>query len=148
MATMMAQPANQGTVPIGNYLPEPKTMAATGLNPAMIADLVLKTLYFTSYLSGAEIADSLRLTFYGVIDQALINLKREELAEVNGTVGLGEAGYKWVLTRKGMDRAGAVLRRSSYVGPAPVPLNKYIEMVLIQAQRKSRIDRQSVAASM
>ncbi len=145
---MITQTPAQGVVPIANYLPEPKTVAATGLNPGMISDLVLKSLYFTSYMSGAEIADSLRLAFYGVIDQALINLKREELAEVSGTAGLGEAGYKWVLTRKGMDRGAAVLRRSAYVGPAPVPLNKYIEMVLIQSQRKPRIDRATVQAAM
>ena len=61
--------------------------------------------------------------------------------EITGTSGLGEAGYQYVLTRKGMDRAEAALRRSAYVGPAPVPLNKYIEIVLIQAQRRPRIDR-------
>lgn len=127
--------------PIANYLPEPKTIAATGLNTAIINDLVLKTLYYTSYLSGHDLAASIRLPFYGVIDQVLVSIKREELAEVTGTSGIGEAGYQWALTRKGMDRAEAAIRRSAYIGPAPVPLNKYIEMVLTLAQRKPRIDR-------
>jgi hypothetical protein len=135
------QPPMQAAPPIPSYLPEPRNTAATGLNPSIINDLVLKTLYYTSYLSGHDLAAATRLTFYGVLDQALLVLKREELCEVTGTTGIGEAGYQYVLTRKGMDRAEAALRRSAYVGPAPVPINKYIELVLIQAQRKPRIDR-------
>jgi hypothetical protein len=127
--------------PIASYLPEPRTTVATGLNPAMISDLVLKLLYYTSYMNGHEMAAQIRLPFYGVLDQALFALKREELCEVTGQNAVGEAGYQYILTRKGMDRAEAALRRSAYVGPAPVPVNKYIELVLIQAQRKARIDR-------
>lgn len=138
---MASAPAAQVAPPVASYLQEPKTLAATGLNASIISDLVLKTLYYTSYLTGHDLAGQIRLPFYGVIDGALNALKREELAEVTGQSGLGEAGYQWLLTRKGMDRAEAALRRSAYIGPAPVPLNKYIEMVLIQAARKPRIDR-------
>ncbi|MDQ2809765.1 MAG: ATP-binding protein [Chloroflexota bacterium] len=141
LAPPPAQAPAQALPPIGSYLPEPKTLEATGLNLTLLTDLVLKTLYYTSYLTGHQVSQEVRLPFYGVVDQALLGLKREELAEVTGTSGLGEAGYQWLLTRKGMDRADAAIRRSAYVGPAPVPLNKYIEMVLIQASRKPRIDR-------
>jgi predicted ATPase with chaperone activity len=136
--------AGSAAPPIGNYLAEPKTVAASGLNPSIISDLILKTLYYTSYLNGHELAATIRLPFYGVLDQLTVALKREELLEVTGTTGLGEAGYQYLLTRKGMDRAEAALRRSAYIGAAPVPLNKYIEIVLIQAQRRPRIDRQVV----
>ncbi|HUS16792.1 MAG TPA: ATP-binding protein [Chloroflexia bacterium] len=142
-APASAPPATQGP-PLSSYLQEPKSTEATGLNPAIISDLVLKTLYYTSYLSGYDLSSAIRLPFYGILDQALASLKREELAEVTGTAGIGEAGYQWVLTRKGLDRADAAIRRSAYVGPAPVPLNKYIEMVLTVAQRKPRIDRTAV----
>ncbi len=140
--------APPGPPPIISYLQEPRTTAAAGLNPSLISDLVLKTLYYTSYLTGHELAARLRLTFYGVVDQAVAALKREELCEVTGTAGIGEAGYQYILTRKGMDRAEAALRRSAYVGPAPVALNKYIEMVLIQAQRRNRIDRSVVQTAL
>jgi hypothetical protein len=145
------QPAPQPVTalpPISSYLPEPKTVEATGVNLATLSDLVLKTLYYTSYLTGYQLSQEVRLPFYGVIDAALQNIKREELAEVTGTSGVGEAGYQWVLTRKGMDRAEAAIRRSAYIGPCPVPLTKYIEMVLIQASRKPRIDRPEVQGAL
>ena len=96
----------------------------------MIIDLAIKTLYYTSNLTGHDIAATMRLPFYGVVDQALLALKKEELCEITATAGVGEAAYQYSITQKGMERATAVLRRSSYVGPAPVPLGKYIEMVL------------------
>ncbi len=134
--------------PLAALLPEPKTVAQTGLPLGMIIDLALKALYYTSNLTGHDIAGTMRLPFYGVVEPALLALKKEELVEVSGTSGIGEAAYQYLITQKGMDRAAAVLRRSSYVGPAPVPLGKYIEMVLQQAARKTRIDRQAVHNSL
>ena len=49
----------------------------------------------------------MRLPFYGVVDQALLALKKEELCEVSGTAGVGEAAYQYVITHKGMERAAA-----------------------------------------
>lgn len=143
------QPAPQPAVsvqqsaaqPKNGYLQEPKTMAETGLSPSLVTELVLKVLYYQSYQTGYEMASQLRLPFYGVIEVVMQALKREELVELTGASGLGAAGYQYVMTRKGMDRAEAVLKRNSYVGPAPVPLSKYIEMVLLQAQHKPQINQ-------
>lgn len=124
--------------------PEPRTVAETGINPGMIGDLVIKTMYFTSYMSGQDISAAIRLPFYGVIDQAINILKKEQLCEVSGTSGLGEAGYQYLLTVKGMERAHQVLLRSSYVGPAPVPLARYIEAIKLQSAKKPTINRHTV----
>src|SRR5436309_1624408 len=70
-----AQPA-VAAAPLASYLPEPKTPAAAGVNPSIIQDLLLKTLYYTSYLSGHDLAALIRLPFYGILDQSLIALKR------------------------------------------------------------------------
>ena len=104
----------------------------------------MKTMYFTSYMSGQDISAAIRLPFYGVIDQAINVLKKEQLCEVSGTSGLGEAGYQYLLTVKGMERAHQVLLRSSYVGPAPVPLARYIEAIKIQSAKKPTINRHTV----
>ncbi len=124
--------------------PEPRTIQETGINPGLISDLVLKTMYFTSYMSGQDISSAIRLPFYGVIDQAINILKKEQLCEVSGTSGLGEAGYQYLLTVKGMERAHQVLMRSSYVGPAPVPLARYIEVMKMQSAKKPTINRHTV----
>jgi hypothetical protein len=123
---------------------EPRTIAETGLNQGLIADLVLKTMYFTSYMSGQDISAAVRLPFYGVLDQVITLLKKEQLCEVSGTSGLGEAGYQYLLTARGMERAHQVLARSKYVGPAPVPLTRYIEAIKVQSSRKPTINREVV----
>lgn len=128
--------------------PEPRTTQETGINPGLISDLVLKTMYFTSYMSGQDISSAIRLPFYGVIDQAINTLKKEQLCEVSGTSGLGEAGYQYLLTVRGMERAHQVLQRSSYVGPAPVPLSRYIEVIKMQAAKKPTINRQTVETAL
>jgi predicted ATPase with chaperone activity len=126
------------------WFPEPRSIADTGLNQGLIMDLVLKTMYFTSYMSGQEISAMLRLPFYGVIDQVIGLMKKEQLCDVSGTSGLGEAGYQYVLTVKGMERAHQVLARSSYVGAAPVPLAKYIEAIRLETAGKPAITRETV----
>ena len=49
----------------------------------------------------------------------------EKLVEVRGTSGVGSAGYRYMLTDLGRDRAGQFLDICRYVGPAPVPLAQY-----------------------
>lgn len=130
--------------PMETMFAEPRTLEETGINQGLIADLVIKTMYFTSYQSGQEISADIRLPFYGVIDQIINLMKKEQLCEVSGTSGLGEAGYQYILTVKGMERAHQVLARSSYVGPCPVPLQRYIDMLKFQTSKKPIINREAV----
>jgi hypothetical protein len=134
--------------PFDVWFPEPRTMAETGINQGLISDLVLKSMYFASYMSGQDISAALRLPFYGVLDQVITLMKKEQLCEVSGTSGLGEAGYQYVLTIKGMERAHQVLARSSYVGAAPVPLGRYIEMLKMQTSNKPTVFRDTVEAAL
>jgi hypothetical protein len=130
--------------PLESLFPEPRSLAETGINQGLIADLVIKTMYFTSYLSGQDISGILRLPYYGVLDQVIMLMKKEQLCEVSGTSGLGEAGYQYVLTIKGMERAHQVLERSSYVGAAPVPLGRYIETLKILTSSRPNVFRDTV----
>jgi hypothetical protein len=134
--------------PFEVWFPEPRSMAETGINQGLISDLVMKSMYFSSYMSGQDISGALRLPFYGVLDQVINLMKKEQLCEVSGTAGLGEAGYQYVLTIKGMERAHQVLARSSYVGACPVPLAKYIEMLKMQTSNKPNIFRDTVEAAL
>ena len=129
---------------VESLFPEPRSLAETGINQGLIADLVIKTMYFTSYMSGQDISSVLRLPYYGVLDQVIVLMKKEQLCEVSGTSGLGEAGYQYVLTIKGMERAHQVLERSSYVGACPVPLGRYIETLKILTSGKPTVFRDTV----
>jgi hypothetical protein len=97
-----------------------------------LADLTLKLTYYKSDMSSLEIASAVCLPFVGVMELVLEFLKREELVEISGSKGFGERGYQWVITGKGIERALQALERDQYVGPAPVLLGIYNDMVLRQ----------------
>ncbi|MBN1318821.1 MAG: ATP-binding protein [Anaerolineales bacterium] len=102
-----------------------RSVEDTGLNLGFLTDLTLKVMYFAGYISGFEIAERMKLPFPGVVDQALEFLKREQMSEIRGTGGFGEGSFQYTITSKGAARAREILERTTYVGPAPVPLEHY-----------------------
>ncbi len=127
------------TDPYEQYIPEPKSIEETGLTMGFIADLVLKLVYYKSEMSSMEIAEELALPYVGIMEKVLDFLKREEYIEVSGSKGFGERGYQWVITGKGSDRAVKALDRDMYIGPAPVPLEAYNQMVRRQTIGRLRV---------
>ncbi len=129
-------------------LGEPGAIEQTGLDLAFIADLTLKSIYFQSMATGQAISDQLCLPYFNVVERALTSLKREELLEVNGSLGIGEMAYQYMLTPKGAARVQEVMDRNSYVGPAPVTLEAFREMVRVQSIRNTRVTPQEVRQAM
>jgi predicted ATPase with chaperone activity len=113
--------------------PEPRSIEDTGLNLASLANLTLKTMYTRGYLRGHEIADSMHLPFAGVLDKILDYLRREHLTEVRGSSGFGESSYQYVISEEGRSRARELMEQNQYVGPAPVRLEAYTQMVQSQS---------------
>jgi predicted ATPase with chaperone activity len=121
------------------HVAEPQSVADTGLELAVIADLALKVIYFNSGITAQAVSDTLCLPFFNIVDKALILLKREELIEVGGSNGFGELAYQYAATVKGITRVGDLLARSTYVGPAPVTLDSYRQVVAAQAIADVRV---------
>lgn len=112
------------------WQPPPVTsIQDTGLNQLAVADLVLKVLYFSGFLTGYQIADIVKLPFNGVVDGIMEFLKREQWAEVKGSGGFGEGTYQYVITAGGVAKAREALERSQYAGAAPVPLATYYKAI-------------------
>src|SRR5664279_3191672 len=88
------------------WMPPPlNTLADTGLNLLSVADLVIKVLYFGGYMAGHQISDIVKLPYTGVLDGVMEFLKREKLVEVRGSGGLGEAGFQYLISQKGSEKA-------------------------------------------
>lgn len=122
----------------GVWSPPPlQTLDDTGLNLLVVAELVLKVLYFGGYLAGHAIADIVKLPYTGVLDGVMDFMKREKYVEVRGSGGLGEAGYQFVLSSLGVAKAREAIERSQYAGPAPVTLTQYI--TAMREQNRERI---------
>jgi len=125
--------------------PEPSTVEETGLGLGFLSDLTLKILYFQGYVSGADIADKMKLPFIGVVEHILEFLKREMLIEIKGASGrLGQSSYYYTITGKGIDRAREILERGQYVGPAPVTLGDYSEGIRAQPMLTSEIHESDI----
>ncbi|MFN2220659.1 MAG: ATP-binding protein [Anaerolineae bacterium] len=124
--------------------PEPATIEETGLGLGFLSDLALKLLYFQGYVTGAEIADQLRLPFMGVVERIMEFLKREMLCEIKGAGGLGQSSYRYTITGKGIDRAREILERGQYVGPAPVPLREYSAGISAQPMLTQEIHEDTI----
>lgn len=123
---------------------EPSAIEQTGLDLAFILDLTLKAIYQHTAITAQALADVLCLPYFNVLERALGHLKRDEMIEVTGTQGFGELAFQYQTSPKGAVRAQELLGRNSYVGPAPVPLDDFVEMVQQQSIRSTRVTPEQV----
>lgn len=125
---------------IGAWNPPPLSkIEDTGISKLALADLVLKVLYFRGDMQGHDIADIIKLPFNGIVDQVLEFLKREKMVEITGTQGFGEASYRYEIIGEGIKRAVDAIERTQYAGPAPVPLQNYIDAINAQKRPDASI---------
>jgi predicted ATPase with chaperone activity len=125
------------------FVPQPQTIEETGLDFSLVLDLVVKSIYFAGRPAARQIAAQLALSF-PVIDEVLAFLKREQLAEVVGSSGMGEQLYQYSLSTKGLEKAEEALGRNQYIGPAPVPFEVYLDVLRKQSIRSIRVSPSSV----
>jgi hypothetical protein len=123
--------------------PPPATLEETGLHPDTLAQILLKTLV-AGEASGTSLSEKLRLP-YSVLDVLIQHARVEKLLEVKGTSGAGSAGYRYVLTDLGRDRANQFFDISRYVGPAPVPLHQYNAYVRACMSAKPYLNKERLA---
>ena len=117
----------------------PATVAQTRLPGVYLADLVLKTIYF----SGPSTLDvlSARLgVMASVVEEITDHLRAQGLIETqtnpeHAGQSYSVMAYRFGLTGKGEARTNEVLKRSRYAGLAPVPLEQYVEMTMKQSLR-------------
>src|SRR5262245_53667229 len=110
----------------------PDSLKEAGLSLAFLNDLILRTLYSRGSLLGLDLARYLCLPFK-VIEESLKFLKDEKCIEVAGGDLIGRVSYRFNLTELGRKRALEATKQCAYVGPAPVPLEDYVEQTYRQA---------------
>src|SRR5581483_3290387 len=110
----------------------PENLQQTGLNVGFLTDMILKTLYSRGGMLGLDLARFLCLPFK-VIEEPLTFLKNEKCVEILGGDLIGRISYRFNLTDIGRRRAQDAMKMCAYVGPAPVPLEDYVEQTYRQA---------------
>lgn len=121
------------------FLPhEPETLEETGLSGAAIEDLVLKVVQNAGAMSGREIAEHLCLPLAILEDRFTVLRNRQHLTPTaSGMLG----DYVYQLTDSGRERARLALKECAYAGPAPVPLEDYVDSVQAQTIRTEKPKR-------
>ncbi len=114
----------------GNPAPEapppPESLHEAGLTLAFLCDLILRSIYTRGAMIGRDLSQLLCLPFK-VIREPLKFLKDEKCLQVDGGELVGEVSYRFSLTDLGRKRAQDAMEQCAYVGPAPVPLEDYVE---------------------
>src|SRR5213592_2732356 len=110
----------------------PETLQQTGLTLGFLNDLILRTLYTRGSPLGLDLARLMCLPFK-VVEESLEFLKRDKCLEVLGGDLIGRVSYRFNLTELGRRRAQDAMKLCAYVGPAPVPLEDYVEQCYRQA---------------
>jgi predicted ATPase with chaperone activity len=110
----------------------PETLKETGLSMGLLNDLILRTLYQRGMMLGLDLARFLCLPFK-IVEEGIRFLKDEKCIEVTGGELIGRVSYKFTLTDLGRRRAQDATQLCAYVGPAPVPLEDYVEQTYRQA---------------
>lgn len=122
--------------------PRPQSLEAAGLNERFLADLIAKHLHSAGTLTLAELTERVALTG-PVLEKVLHFMRREARVEVKPRID-GHGTLPYALTEHGRSTALDALMRSGYIGPAPVPLEAYNEMVRRQSVHGRQIDPQAV----
>jgi hypothetical protein len=104
----------------------PETLKEAGLSLGFLCDMIFRTLYTRGAMIGRDMAQLLCLPFK-VIRDPLRFMKDEKGIQVDGGDLVGEVSYKFSLTDLGRKRAQEAMEQCAYVGPAPVPLEDYVE---------------------
>ncbi|MFP5393971.1 MAG: ATP-binding protein, partial [Gammaproteobacteria bacterium] len=113
--------------------PPPKSVRETGLELALLVELVAKIMHADGRIHLPVLTGKLRLSF-NVLREVLGYMMAEQLLEV-ATRGESDLDVHYQLTGNGRARAGEFLARSRYAGAAPVTLQAYREQLLRQSRR-------------
>ena len=128
--------------------PALRKLADTGLQPVMLRDIMLKTVFRKSVETATEIAQAVALPVT-LTTQLIDELRDMNLMQATGTLhatSSSEMGFQ--LTDAGKSRALDALSQSEYYGPMPVPLEAYKVQVKRQSIRDIHLTRQMLVDSM
>lgn len=145
--TLLQMPKPRATHHTGVALPPaPQTLEDTGLSATFLMELVAKTMFQLGLTRLTELSAQLRLSST-VVETVCQFMRRESLLEVTRR-GQHEADVQFDLTQAGRTRAAEWLKRNSYVGAAPVPLDVYAEQVRAQSVTQQVITAHQVRAAL
>ena len=111
---------------------EPATIAETGLGETELLGLFMKLIYTGRMEKLAQIAEAIKLPQQIVMDLARMAIERQLLYTLGAHSDDSILEMRYSITDEGKRWTIDVLKRSGYVGPAPVTLAQFVERVNLQ----------------
>jgi hypothetical protein len=132
---------------VGNLIAPkaPQDFAATGLEPRILADLMVKWGFTETRFSTEWVAQKLHLS-PALARQVLDRVCQEGTVEQLWQTG--EGGHHYRITAEGRQHASRLLEICGYIGPAPVSLEAYGAMLRWQFAHTPRVGPERVAAAL
>ncbi len=117
----------------------PLTLEELDVNPDFLSELALKTVSLEPDCTTVRTAERMCLGQV-ITDQLLERLYNDKLIEKKGTVSLRNNRYG--MTERGWARVEQLMDVNSYVGPAPVSLELYTEMIVSQVRSRPSVTKE------
>jgi len=118
---------------------EPKDIAATGIDEAILLALLLKAMYSGRLETIAQFADAIKLPLTIVLDLAQMAVDRHLLYTLGSRNSESLIDMSYAFTEEGRKWTLDAIKRSAYVGPAPVTLEQFTYQVNLQKPTNERI---------
>ncbi len=118
-----------------------------GIPLGIVQDIVLRLLFNEGNVSVGRFSQVIGV-HPRIVDDILAQMKQEYQVEVTKAGSLGSISFTYGLTERGGKRARDAFERSQYVGRAPVPLEEYNEVILLQTKNSPRISPAQIKGSL
>ncbi len=116
---------------LDDVLAQPKSVEDLDIPQNILIDILLRLLYTEGNVDFRRMSQVMRVPY--ALEQLLDWLRKEHLVEVSqSSASYGPLNYIYKLTGAGEDRAREAMDRCQYVGPVPVPVNRYTDAIKIQ----------------
>ncbi len=116
---------------LDEVLAQPKSVEELDIPQNILLDIILRLLYTEGNVDFRRMSQVMRVPY--ALEQLLDWLRKEHLIEVSqSSASYGPLNYIYKLTGAGEDRAREAMDRCQYVGPVPVPVNRYTEAIKLQ----------------
>ncbi|MCZ7544854.1 MAG: ATP-binding protein [Anaerolineae bacterium] len=109
----------------------------------IVNDIILRLMFQEGRVSLSRFSEVIRL--HGqLLDKLLEIMQREHHIEIVKAGSLGRLSYVYTLTDSGTARAREAFERSLYIGPAPVPIEKYNQVILLQTGARLNVTSEQI----
>jgi predicted ATPase with chaperone activity len=119
--------------------PRPLSIAESGLSQNLLEELAAKHLYEGGVMDMRELISRTALTG-PVLEEIFATMRRNTYVQIHGPA-VDRSALRFGLTDRGRAFAAEALLKSGYCGPAPVPIERYTQVVNAQSIHRHQVSQ-------